>query len=193
MEAAIFDYAEKIAAALRKTLYYGEPISVFIDKRDRRGGEKNWDWIKKGVPIRLEVGPRDMEVQSAMLSRRDKNSKDKESVSFDLLSSKVLNTLEDIQNSYFTQAKTYRDAHINSQLETLEQLKEFFTPKNNLKPEIHGGFVLAKWCGDPETEKMLDDLKLSIRCLPLKQRGTVGRCILTGKEAVTDVIIAKSY
>ncbi len=53
--------------------------------------------------------------------------------------------------------------------------------------------MLAKWCGDVETEKMLDDLKVSIRCLPLQQSGTVGKCVLTGREATLDAIFAKSY
>ena len=59
--------------------------------------------------------------------------------------------------------------------------------------EIHGGFVLAKWCGDPATEEMLSELKVTIRCLPVEQSGTKGRCILTGKEATLDAIFAKSY
>ena len=75
----------------------------------------------------------------------------------------------------------------------LEQLRQFFTPKNEEKPEIHGGFVLAKWCGDPKTEEMLADMKITIRCIPTEQSGTKGRCILTGQEATLDAIFAKSY
>jgi prolyl-tRNA synthetase len=78
-------------------------------------------------------------------------------------------------------------------VENFEKLKEFFTPQNEDKPEIHGGFVLAKWCGDPVTEELLKDLKVTIRCLPLKQSGTEGICVLTGKPATIDAIFAKSY
>ena len=63
LEADILAYAEEIKERLQKTQVFGAPITVFIDKRDNRGGEKNWEWIKKGVPVRIEVGPRDIESQ----------------------------------------------------------------------------------------------------------------------------------
>ena len=72
-------------------------------------------------------------------------------------------------------------------------MKAFFTPKNADKPEIHGGFVRAKWCEDRETEDLLKESKLTIRCLPFDQPGTEGRCIITGKPATCDAIFAKAY
>lgn len=193
MEQAIFAYADKIAESLRGTQYHGKPISVFVDKRDKRGGEKNWEWIKKGVPLRIEIGPRDMEAQSAMVCRRDKPHKEKISVSCQNIASECAKLLDEIQNNLYAQAKKFRDENIRTDIQTLEQMKQFFTPQNADKPEIHGGFVLAKWCGDPETEKLLDEMKVTIRCLPLKQSGTQGKCILTGKPASMDAIFAKSY
>jgi prolyl-tRNA synthetase len=193
LEAEIFAYAEKIAKILQEETYHGEKICVTIDKRDKRGGEKNWEWIKKGIPIRIEVGPRDMTSNSVMLARRDKSPKDKESLNLEQLPKRVPSILDEIQRNYYIQAKDFRDLNINRDIKSLEELKEFFTPQNADKPEIHGGFVIAKWCGDPETEKMLEDIKLTIRCLPLEQSNTQGRCILTGREAKTDVVIAKSY
>jgi prolyl-tRNA synthetase len=193
LESEIFAYAEKIAKILQELTYHGEKICVIVDKRDRRGGEKNWEWIKKGVPIRIEVGPRDMTSNSVMLARRDKSPKEKETLTLDQLPKVVPGILDEIQRNYYIQAKEFRDANINRDIKTFEELKKFFTPKNPDKPEIHGGFVWAKWCGDPETEKMLEDLRLTIRCLPLEQSNTKGKCILTGREAKTDVVIAKSY
>lgn len=128
-----------------------------------------------------------------MVARRDRPHKEKTSFAADAFEKQIVNTLEEIQNNYFQQAKAYRDENIRTDIATFEEMKAFFTPKNADKPEIHGGFVLAKWCGDPETEKMLDPLKVSIRCLPLKQSGTQGKCILTGRPATTDAIFAKSY
>jgi prolyl-tRNA synthetase len=101
--------------------------------------------------------------------------------------------LEEMQQGYFYQAKALQQSHIRRDIKNLEELKRYFTPQNADKPEIHGGFVLAKWCGDEETEKMLDELKVTIRCLPLEQSGTQGTCVLTGKPATLDVIFAKSY
>ena len=192
-EAEILAYAEQIAQQLQKTSFYGKPITVLIDKRDERGGEKTWRWIKKGVPLRIEVGPRDLESKSVMLSRRDRPHKEKEKISLEQLPSVVSTLLTEIQKNYFEQAKQYRDAHLRRDITDFEGLKKFFTPKNSERPEIHGGFVIAKWCGDPETEALLEPFKLTIRCLPLDQSGTQGRCVLTGKPATVDAIFAKSY
>ncbi|MBX9691215.1 MAG: proline--tRNA ligase, partial [Cyanobacteria bacterium] len=80
LEAAVMAYAEKLADDLRGKIYDGKPLSVFVDKRDMRGGEKNWEWIKKGIPIRLEVGPRDVEAGAVMVARRDQSPKDKQAM-----------------------------------------------------------------------------------------------------------------
>lgn len=193
MEEQILEYAESIASLLRKVNFHGRGLQVIVDKRDLRGGEKNWAWIKKGVPLRIEVGPRDMESQSVMMCRRDKPHKEKMKISLEQLTEEATVHLEAIQKNYYQIAKQFRDANVRKEITSLAQLKEFFTPKNPDKPEIHGGFVLAKWCGDPETEKLLDELKVSIRCLPLNQSKTEGSCILTGRPATLDAIFAKSY
>lgn len=192
-EEVVMEYVSQLAADLRKLTFCGQKIQVHIDSRDKRGGEKNWEWIKKGVPVRIEVGPRDVESNSVMLARRDRPHKDKQSMSVAEVLEKVSPLLEEIQQNYFDQAKSHLDAHLYTHIENFEQMKAFFTPQNEEKPEAHGGFVLAKWCGDPATEEMLSELKVSIRCLPLKQSGTKGRCVLTGREATLDAIFAKSY
>lgn len=193
LEDEILAYAERIAADLRKEKYHGKPVIVWVDKRDKRGGDKSWEWIKKGVPVRIEVGPRDLESQNVMLMRRDQNVKDKISLPAASLREKIVPILDEIQRNYYNQALANRDAHLYRNIENIDQLRQFFTPKNEEKPEIHGGFVLAKWCGDPATEALLSDLKVTIRCLPIKQSGTEGRCVLTGRKATIDAIFAKSY
>ncbi len=193
LEAEVFAYADKLQKSLSHLNYHGQPLVIQVDKRDIRGGEKNWEWIKKGVPLRIEVGPRDIEAGVAMVARRDQNHKNKEKMAVNSMPQEILELLDTIQKSYFTQAKTFRDSHIRDDIKNFEELKSFFTPQNEEKPEIHGGFVLAKWCGDPATEQLLKDQKLTIRCIPQQQRGTTGSCIITGKPATLDVIIAKSY
>jgi prolyl-tRNA synthetase len=193
LEASVLAYAEEIAATLRAVSYNGRPIAVHVDKRDRRGGEKTWEWIKKGVPVRIEVGPRDLEARCVMAARRDQDHKAKVKIAFDDLKAEITPLLDEIQANYYNEAKTYRDANICRTLTTFDEMKAFFTPKSADKPEIHGGFVLAKWCGDKETEELLDELKITIRCLPVNQSGTEGKCILTGKPATIDAIFAKSY
>jgi prolyl-tRNA synthetase len=193
MEAEVFAYADKIAKQLHATAYNGQPIVVHVDKRDMRGGEKNWEWIKRGIPLRIEVGPRDVASQSVMVARRDLPHKEKVQVSVDQLTKVIPELLETVQQSYFRQAQEFRNQNIRRDIKTLDEMKQFFTPKNADKPEIHGGFVLAKWCEDTTTEKLLEEMKISIRCLPIEQSGTQGTCILTGRPATKDAIFAKSY
>ena len=187
LEAEVFEYADKIAKELKATQFHGSPISVVVDKRDKRGGEKNWEWIKKGVPLRIEVGPRDMESQSMMVSRRDRSHKEKIKLGLDDLGSEVVNLLNDIQQNYYTQAKSFLDSNIRKDLHTFDEMKAFFNSKTEK------GFVLAKWCGEEGTESLTDELKVTIRCIPIEQSKTEGTCILTGKKATLDVIFAKSY
>lgn len=193
LEAEVMTYADKVAEKLRQCSYCDQKIRVIVDKRERRGGEKNWDWIKKGVPIRIEVGPRDLESQSVMLSRRDRPHKEKNAIYLGDLQDHVSEILDEIQKNYYFQAKEFQEKNIRRDIDNFEDFKAFFTPKNGEKPEIHGGFVLAKWCGDPDSEALLDGIKVSIRCLPLDQSGTEGKCVLTGRPATIDAIFAKSY
>lgn len=192
-EKEVLEYAEKMAQQLREISFHGRNLVVHVDKRERRGGEKNWEWIKKGVPLRIEVGPRDLDTLTAMVSRRDRSHKDKQQISAERLPALVPEILEEIQKGYYREALKVRESNLHKEITTFDEMKKFFTPKNLDKPEIHGGFVLAKWCGEVETEKLLDDLKVTIRCLPLQQSGTVGKCILTGKPATLDAVFAKSY
>lgn len=193
VEEKVLTYANEIAKELEKSTFYGQKISVHVDKRDKRGGEKSWEWIKKGVPIRIEVGPREADAGTVMLMRRDRAHKEKTSLGKMELVAKLPEMLAEIQINYYEQAKAFRDQNVRRDITTFDQLKAFFTPKDMEKPEIHGGFVLAKWCGDKETEQMLDELKVTIRCLPIPQSGTEGICILTGKKTTIDAIFAKSY
>jgi prolyl-tRNA synthetase len=193
LRGAVMEYADKVLASLHDASYAGEKVRLHIDKRDMRGGDKAWSWIKKGAPIRIEIGPRDIESGSVVLLRRDKGVKEKEFVKLTELKERIEDVLEEIQRNYFNEASARLKAHTVDNIDNFEDLKKFLTPKNEANPEIHGGFVLAKWCGEKGTEDKLSELKATIRCIPLQQRGTSGRCIITGKPATTDVIIAKSY
>lgn len=193
LEGKVLEYAERLAKAIREESFHGKPVRVMIDKRPLRGGEKNWEWIKKGVPLRIEVGPKDIEASAAMLCRRDKPHKEKEKLTIQEIPKKVPLLLDEMQKGYFKQAKDFQEKHTYRTIKNLEEMKAFFTPKNRDKPEIHGGFVLGKWCGDPETEAQLKEMQVTIRCLPLEQSGTEGICVITGKKATVDAIFAKSY
>ena len=190
---AVFAYCESVAAELKKLRYNDQPMGVFIDKRDIRGGDKTWGWIKKGAPIRIEIGPRDIEQQAAMLYRRDKGHKEKQLFKVADLSGSIVSILDEIQSNYLNQARANFEANSRTDIKTLAEFQKYFTPKNSEKPEIHGGFVTAKWSEDPESLALLEELKVTIRCKPLSQSGTEGTCVLTGKKATNDYIFAKSY
>ncbi|HMO18291.1 MAG TPA: proline--tRNA ligase [Oligoflexia bacterium] len=194
LEGEVFEYAESIASELRHCTYDGAPVRVHIDRRDLKGGEKNWQWIKKGVPLRIEVGPRDIEKKSCVVYRRDAEVKDKIFIERDALAKVVPTFLDDIQKSYFSSAKQNLNENTVTDIKSLSDFRDFFTPQNSDKPEIHGGFVRAPWCGnDKLTRSILDELKVSIRCIPDDQSLGSGPCVLTGKEAVCEVVFAKSY
>ena len=109
------------------------------------------------------------------------------------LKDKCVPVLDEIQANYFEQALRFREANTERSITNFEDFVNYFTPKNPKKPEIHGGFLIAKWSGDPESLKKIADIKVTVRCLPLDQSGTEGVCVLTGKPAKIDAIFAKAY
>ncbi len=193
LEAEVLTYAQEIADALKKRSFCGAPIEVVVDKRDIRGGEKNWHWVKKGIPLRVEVGPRDIEGNKVCVARRDRGPKDKEVMDKADLPERVCDILDDIQRNYFKQAKAHLKANIRRDISSYAEFEQFFTPKNKDKPEIHGGFVWAKWCENEACEERIGVHKVSIRCLPLEQSGTEGSCVVCGSKATKDAVFAKSY
>jgi prolyl-tRNA synthetase len=191
--AAVREVCQKLANQIRNESYGGRKLVVHVDDRDIRGGEKNWQWIKKGVPVRIEIGPRDIEKGTAALARRDRGHKEKDFLPLQEVAGRVPLILDEIQNAYLHGAREHLKMHTAEGLVDFEEFKRFFTPRNPEKPEIHGGFVRAKWAGNKEDEQKLAELKVSVRCLPLNQSGTKGRCIVSGRESTVDAIFAKAY
>ena len=192
-EEAIMAYSNAVADDIRKQSWAGAPVSVLVDKRDMRPIDKKWQWVKRGAPIRLEIGTRDMESNSVFMGRRDRSLKAAESVSRDQVADLVVSSLTEIQNNYFALAKMLLDEHTHSDIDSFAAFESFFTPENMEKPEIHGGFVRAKYCGNAECEEKAAVLKVTIRCLPLDQGGSEGKCVICGGPAKTDAIWAKAY
>jgi prolyl-tRNA synthetase len=190
---AVLEACHKLAKELKSTSYHGRRIEVQVDTRDIRGGEKNWQWIKKGIPVRIEIGPRDIEKGTCALARRDRAHKEKDFIGLDQVAQMLPGILDQIQANYFSQAQQRLRENTVTTIKNFEEFSAFFTPKNQEKPEIHGGFVLAKWAGGAEEEKKLADLKVTVRCLPKEQSGTTGYCVVSGREATFDAIFAKAY
>jgi prolyl-tRNA synthetase len=191
--AAVLEACDKLAKQLRQSRYVDLPIEVEVDRRDLGGGVKNWEWIKKGVPLRVEIGPRDVASGNLMVSRRGQPVKAKESIPMEDFVSHAPEILISIQNTLYQRAKKFRDANTRV-IDSKEEFYDFFTPKNSAKPEIHGGFALAHWNGSREVEDQIKrDLKVTIRVIPLDEKSEPGRCIFTGEPSARRVVWAKSY
>lgn len=182
------------AAQLRQKTFFERNIEVEVDKRDVNGGQKNWEWIKKGVPVRIEIGPRDIEKGSVAIARRDRDHKKKDFVPVAEAVESLPKILKEIQDNLLARATEFRNQNMKK-IESFEEFKNFFTPKNADKPEIHGGFALCHWAGSREDEKKIkEDFKVTIRCIPFdKSFEESGKCFLTGKPSSKRVIFAKSY
>ena len=159
-------------------------ISVKYDNRDtHKPGWKFNEYELKGVPVRIGIGPKDLEKGTVEVARRDTLTKSFEQRAG--IANTVNELLEEIQVSLKAKAKTYRDTHITA-------VDDFETFKKVLKDK--GGFISAHWDGTTDTENKIKDLtKATIRCIPLDATDEKGTCILTGKPSKRRVLFAKAY
>ncbi|MGB6043001.1 MAG: proline--tRNA ligase [Pirellulales bacterium] len=190
--AAILEYCDRVAAELRDQTYDGAPIRVTVDRRDLRGGEKVWQHIKKGVPIRAEIGPRDMEKDSCFVGRRDQSPRDKQSVPRGEFVATAGEKLAAMQANLFERACQFR-ADNTVHIDNLDDFKAFFTPANNESPEIHGGLAYCHYTPDEQVNQLLQKLKVTIRCVPLDGDAEKGECIFTGRPSERRAVFAKAY
>jgi len=192
-KAEVMDYCQRLAAELHDIRYDDRRLVVEVDDREMRGGEKVWSWIKKGTPLRLEIGPRDIAKDSVFVGRRDRSHKDRISQTHSEFVSTVTQQLDEIQQGMFEKARAFRDDNIR-QIDSKDEFYEYFTPQNTEKPEIHGGFAMCHWCGCPEAEKQVgDDLSVTIRCIPLDAPEEKGKCIISGQPSSKRVVFGKAY
>ena len=188
----VMEYIQKIATELKSAFYCNRKIRVEIDDRDT-GGARGWEWIKKGIPLRIEVGPRDMAQNSVYVARRDKPHREKISMKRDLFVKEITGILDEIQNNLYEKAVSFKEKN-TLPVDGGKAFYEFFTPLNKEQPEIHGGFALSHWCGAGECEaKIKEDLSVTVRCIPLTQEKEKGKCVCCGRPSSGRVIFAKAY
>ena len=187
----VMDYCTRLKQELSSQQFDGRPIEVILDDRDLRGGEKNWQHVKRGVPLRIEVGPRDVQADKVVLHRRDMPGEK----SFEERSSlvqKAPSVLEDMQKALFRRAVDFRKSHTRD-IDSRADFDAFFTPKNQDEPEIHAGFAMCHFSEEPEVQEVLKNLKVTIRCVPLDGTDEPGKCIFTGKPSRRRAVFAKAY
>jgi prolyl-tRNA synthetase len=185
-------YCNEIAAGLRKQRFHERDVEVVVDARDINAGEKGWSWVKKGIPIRAEVGPRDMADNAVFMARRDTG--EKRGIDKDEFVAGIAGLLEDMQQSLLQRAMDYRKEY-SRDIDSYDDFTAFFTPQNKERPEAHGGFAMSHWCDGAECEnKINDDLSVSIRCIPFdRENSGGGSCIYCGKPSKGRVVFAKNY
>ena len=179
-KASVMDAARKIRAEL-----VAADIRVKLDERDGMSpGFKFNDWEMRGVPLRIELGPKDVAKGSVVLARRDRPGKEGKSfVPQAGLSGAVKTMLSEIQQALFDRALAFRKSN------TVE-------PKDygEFKTAVERGFALAHWCGSEDCErKIKEETKATMRCIPLEQSGEPGKCVFCGQASKEKAIFAKAY
>ncbi|MDF5721681.1 MAG: proline--tRNA ligase [Rhizonema sp. PD37] len=178
---------EKVISCFQQIQKRFKELGAFSFKLDDREnlspGFKFNDWELKGIPLRLEIGLRDMEKNNAVLVRRDTG--EKIIIPQDELESRILELLNEIQDNLFKKAQEFQRQHTY----TISTYEEF---KNSI--ENKPGFYIAYFDGSPDDEeKIKEETKATSRCIPLEQEGTMGKCFYTGKSTNQQVIFARAY
>jgi len=156
---------------------------VEVDWSDKTPGWKFSEWELRGVPLRVEIGPRDVRANQAMLVRRDTRAK--ATAPLAELPAAVDKVLERLQEDLFQRALSFREAR-TTKAETYDEFKVALRDRP--------GFILAHWCGDPNCEAVIKaETGATIRCIPFDQPGEIGTCICDGKSSKKRVLFARAY
>ena len=157
-------------------------IRVTLDERDERPGWKFSEWELRGVPLRVEIGPKDIEKSAVLVARRD--TREKQSLAMDGLAARIQQLLDDVQRSLFDRARTFRDEHTH-RVSTYEEFKQVM--------EGRPGFVIAPWCGSTDCEAQIkNETQATIRNMP-RSGAPGGSCIRCDQKAIAEAWFAKSY
>jgi prolyl-tRNA synthetase len=179
-KSGVLEATERITRELKEA-----GIRIKVDEReDERPGYKYNDWEMRGVPLRIEIGPKDVEKKSVALARRDKPGREGKSfVSQENLSATISEMLAAIQTSMLERATSFRDSHIHDPKDFAE-----------LSSVVQDGWAFSWWCESKECEtRVKDETKASTRCMPIDQESGEGKCIVCGKPAKNKVYFARSY
>lgn len=182
------EYCRRLQKEISDHSYFGSSIRAFVDERSERAGEKSWDAVKKGYPIRIEIGPRDIENDKVLLFLRTKDKKEKIEVSRGEVCRRIPALLDQIHHELYQEALSFRDSHIIS-VESLKQFNEVFreSDQKNL-------FVRAPFYGDRAVEeKIKKEHGVTVRCIPFNQEKPNASCLFTNKREAKEAIFAKSY
>ena len=197
-DAALLAYCEDLRKALATQQAFGERVRVLLDKRPGKATAKRWAWVKKGVPLILEIGGRDAEGGQVSVVRRDRLWRADGKVDFagmakdDFVSSAVA-TLEDIQSGLFAEARARRDAQIVRNVTDLDGLATFFAEDRKFPGWVEMAWSRPTGAALDAVVEQLKALKLTIRNTPMDDAPVSGTCPFTGEAAVERILVARSY
>ncbi len=183
-QAAVLDYAKHIKQLLEQAVFSDEALRVRLDDRPIKSVDKKWQWIKKGVPIVIEVGMRDIESNSVSVRSR-LSIGETNNVGIDALAPMIENELVRIQSTLFKDARDFLDDHILCDNLSFESASSYLASGK--------GFLLAKWCGSSVCEVGFRDQGATLRCLPSSLEATGSTCVVCSSPASQDAIFAQSY
>ncbi|MEC9097341.1 MAG: proline--tRNA ligase [Planctomycetota bacterium] len=184
---SVLDYCNALKHDLESQSYADEKIRVMIDDRDMRGGEKKWYHIKRGVPLRVEVGPRDIENNQVYVGRRDTG--ESHSVGRDEFIQGIAETLEQFQQGLFDRALKLREDNTRD-INSLEEFEEYFSDQDDQQAGFASCFFVE---GDQQVLDKIAEYKVTIRCIPLDGSHEEGTCIFTGQPSTRRAIFGRSY
>jgi prolyl-tRNA synthetase len=197
-DAALLDYCEALRGDLAGVQAFGEPVRVLLDKKPGKAAQKRWDWVRKGVPLILEIGGRDAEGGQVSLLRRtrlwrDDGKPDFAAMARDEFVAAAAAELETVQTTLFAEAQARREANIDRGLTSFDELTAFFA-----EDKRYPGWAEVQWSrptGDAlqAVEKQLKALKLTFRNVPIGAAPADGPCLFTGSPAVERIYVARSY
>jgi prolyl-tRNA synthetase len=187
---AVLEAADELRAQIAEASWMDVPVRVAVDKRDRKPAEKRWEWIRKGVPVVIELGARDIENGVVTMTRRDDETLSRDAIPRDGVAEAVVGVLGDIQLGLFEEASKRLRERTRDDITTLDQFREFFSGDDT----DSGGFVKAPWSEDPETERTMGELGVTVRCIPFDEvLQPDAQCVITGGPATVVAIFAKAY
>jgi prolyl-tRNA synthetase len=184
---AVISYTRSLAAEIKgKSFGGGIPIVARVDERLFRPVDKRWQWIKKGVPLVLEIGARDVESNSVTMLDRSRAPKDTQQISREEFLAQVPAFLDAIQQRYFDEAVERLRVGLRSDIISFDEFREYFQDERS-------GFVKAKWCGQSRCEERIKEIGVTIRCLPQLQNHEAGCCVVCGEPATLEAVYARGY
>jgi prolyl-tRNA synthetase len=187
---AVLAAADELRAEIAAQSWDGQPVRVEVDARERKPAEKRWEWIRKGVPIVIELGERDIAGGVATVTRRDDPALSRDAIPREGIGDAVVGVLDDIQLGYYQQASERLRERTRDDITTLEQFQAFFSGDET----DSGGFVKAPWSEEVETIETIGDLGVSVRVIPFDEElPPEARCVITGGPARVVALFAKAY